>query len=190
MVARKRKVDDAKAAEREKARMAAAAQRAQKGGVYDPFAAQHAVRRSVPDEAVSKLRGLNENVYTRIYVGDAFGEAEGGGKRVERVVGDMRGLLEGSGWAVEGKGGAEGLLAKALHRAEGQEEAVEMSVRLVRDKDMSLVFECKRVGGSIFDYKKAFDKVSLAVAGGAGGTGAGAAGEEQLGSGSEPVDMI
>ena len=194
MVARKLKVDGAKAAEREKARRAAAAKRVTEGGAYDPMSVQHAVRRSAADDDRTRDLALaGQGVYTTIHVPAALGESGRGSTRVARVLEVMRATMVGAGWErVAIAPGMEphrvaGRMAVASREGGG---AVEVSCRLCRDsgegsEEGGLLFEVKRAGGDMFDFRAAFDGLCEAVEGGGGGE------EDDLGTvGEGPVDMI
>lgn len=193
MTARKRNVDDAKAAEREKARKAAAAQRANAyGGTYDPFSAQHAVRRSAADsEGIAKLGVAgNVGVYSKIYVDNGFGEACAAANKVGKVIDGMKGVMREGGWSVtEGAADTDKVFAKITVPEGG---VVELVCRLCREDNESsaMLFEVKRVAGDLFKFREAFNTLASLVAGKEGGF-AGVAAEEDLRSvGEGPVDMI
>jgi tRNA A-37 threonylcarbamoyl transferase component Bud32 len=197
MSARKRKVDDAKAVEREKARRAAAAQRANAyGGTYDPFSAQHAVRRSAADsEGIAKLGVVGGGVYSRIYVESGFGETGAAANRVGRVIAGMMGVMWAGGWTVDESAAAGGDRINASVTNAETGDKVEVVCRLCREGEEGgnsvMVFEVKRVLGDVFKFRAAFDGLSALVSGKKEGEGAGVGAEEDLRTvGEGPVDMI
>ncbi|GMH64304.1 hypothetical protein TL16_g03931 [Triparma laevis f. inornata] len=183
---RKRKVDAAKNHEREKAKQAAAAARAQ--GQYDPFKDQHRVRRGAGQETedtslanLPPLKNTTKTVHTKLYIPDAFGE--GAGDRVARTVDGLKNLFETLKFnsVTVAKNKVKGIASEDLGK-------VEVAVKLFCDADQ-LVAEVNRKGGDIFDFRKAFNKIRELVEGKEEETAEpedDLAGEE----GGEPIDMI
>lgn len=199
---RKRKVDSAKQAEKEKVKLAALQAKiaAETKGTFDPFQQQQQVRRSAAAAANSsplkkksaappKDDGVTVGVITKIYLPEGFGVTASTPVSEDLLTAALNGVADAiktldAGNTVAVDTGKNKI--KCTSKVDGVETS--FLVKLEVEDDEYIVASVSRRGGDMFAFRKVFGLVNSKITG-AGGNGSGEE-KEVIVDGQGPIDMM